>query len=427
MAVQNDLKPSILEHINMYLECAFSPDGTLLAVTGHADDSQTYVQDEPGSKEYRALEMTGPERQSHVFVWDVRAGRQRSHWESDAIEKALFAPNGLTLATAHADRVCLRDAVTGQVQTTPLENLGTKYAPGFWTLAFSPDGSSLAAGLENSGDVGSAYVVSLGQDNSVLPLSAANDGEIIPSRSVAQCRFLPGNRLLVGTGWTYDTEDFAYLWDLTTGKKRLTFGGESDEFEGEGGRGIILSPDGTQFVLTPEDRLGEASLQGLVGQGEEYSWQEQCTFGDERGATGLGRFSPDGRLFAAPKSEGADFEGDVPADSAVTLWEMPTGKKRASFTVPGRCYCWAFSPDGGIFATLSGIPEKHYWGGAPEYLLHLWNAETGQELAALRTESRKTNQLFHEPERAVFSPDGRFLAVSHLRHAELWNMTEILG
>lgn len=352
-----DLSPYILEHVNMYLDCAFSPDGTLLVVTGRADDHQTHVQVKPGSKEYRVLEETGPERQSHVFVWDAFTGIQQAHWEADPIEKAVFAPVGMTLATAHADRVCLRDAATGQVQETFLDNLSTKYAPGFWTLAFSSDGRHLASGLENNDDVGSAYVITLGTDTAIMPLYAANDGELIPSRSVAQCRFLPGDRLLVGTGYTYDSEDHVYLWDVTTGEKLLTFGSGSAKFERETGPPIILSPDGTHLVLAPEEGRGAASLRVLTERAGIYSWQEQCTFGGPEDATVLGKLCPDGRLFAAPEIEGLNFTGEAPTASAVTLWEMPTGRERISFTVPGRCYCWAIAPDGRTFAALSGIPE----------------------------------------------------------------------
>ncbi len=413
--MQNDLKPHILDHVNMYLDCAFSPEGALLVVTGTAAASYTGVREET-------------DKYSYVSVWDVQTGRQQANWKAGPINKAIFAPLGMTLATAHDNRICLRDAVTGQVQKTFLENLSAKYSPGFWTLAFSSDGGSLAVGLENSEDIANAYSVSLGAETSIMPLQAANDEETIPRRSVAQCRFLPGNRLLAGTGYTYDDEDYVYLWDLAIGKKLLTFGSESAEFEGETGQPIILSPDGTFLVLAPEpgDAARKASVRRLTEREGIYSWQEQCTVGGDQYATRRGTFSPDGRLFATPKMKGGDLTGDVPASSTVTHWEMPSGKERVSFTVPGRCYCWAVSPDGKTFAALSGIPEKHHWGDAPKYLLHLWNTETGQERAVMRTEIRKTNQLFHEPRSAVFSPDGNFLAVSHLCHAELWNLTSIL-
>jgi len=424
--MQYDLKPATLDHVNMYLHSAFSPDGTLLAVTGWADDHQTYVPIEPGSKEYRVEEMTGPERKSHVFVWDVRTGSQQAHWEADPIEKAVLAPDGMTLATAHNYRVCLRDLLTGLVQKTFLENLSLKYSPGFWEFAFSSNGCRLAVTLEGSDNPGGAYALDLVADSAVMPLYTTDEGEPFDFRSVLHCRFLSGDRLLVGTGYTYDAEDYVYLWDVTTGKKLLTFRGDDPKYEGEAGQPIILSPDGTLLVLVPEDLIGTASVWKLTEQEGAYFWQEQGTFGGDLHATCLGKFSPSGRLFAAPETEGADFNGDVPAASTMTLWEMPSGKERVSFTVPGRCYCWAFAPNGETFAALSGMPEGNYWGDVPEYLLHLWDTETGAERAVLRTENRKTNLLSHEPRNARFSPDGFHLVVSHLRHVELWDLTSIL-
>ena len=52
---------------------------------------------------------------------------------------------------------------------------------------------------------------------------------------------------------------------------------------------------------------------------------------------------------------------------------------------------------------------------------------TGRLVGRFPTPSRKTNLLYHNPEYMLFSPDGRWLAVCHLHHVELWDTRQLYG
>lgn len=315
----------------------------------------------------------------------------------------------------------LRDGATGQVRATFLDNLRPGHAPGFWTLTFSSDGRRLAVGLENAGNLANAYMIDLEGVGAVTPLITKDK-----DRSIARCRFLAGAGLLVGTGYTYDAEDRAYLWDLETGDDPTTFGAEVYDSEEDPTQQVILSPDGWSLVTQYEEVTGAASLWQMVVAEGKYQWQRRHAFTDFPPRMDIAIFSPNGRTLAALRADGLELTGGVLATSTVTLWDVSSGQRIIRLTMPGRCYCFAFSPDSRTLVTLSGIPMDHYWGGVPEYFLRLWDLDLGQEQATLRTESRWTNQLCHEPRSAQFSSDGRYLAVSHLCHAELWDLAPIL-
>ena len=56
----------------------------------------------------------------------------------------------------------------------------------------------------------------------------------------------------------------------------------------------------------------------------------------------------------------------------------------------------------------------------------MWDAKTGRPRGRFPTASRRTNLLYHSPEHMRFSPDGSWLAVSHLHQVELWDTRQVL-
>jgi WD40 repeat protein len=75
-----------------------------------------------------------------VFVWDTVTGRSIAAWRLDVVWSVAFAPDGTTLATGQTNGIVLSDAETGALKT------GWSTSSPIRSLAFAPDGGLLAAG-----------------------------------------------------------------------------------------------------------------------------------------------------------------------------------------------------------------------------------------------------------------------------------------
>jgi WD40 repeat protein len=120
-----------LPHNNWVTSLAFAPDGHTLA-TGTA-----------------SLNSSGAEAGSLVTLWDLRTGQQvrTIEFPGDHVVSLAFSPDGTLLAAGNWSG----DLVLWEAGSeTPLSNLGARIDPVI-DLAFSPDGTLLGAGLLSEG------------------------------------------------------------------------------------------------------------------------------------------------------------------------------------------------------------------------------------------------------------------------------------
>jgi sugar lactone lactonase YvrE len=113
---------------------AFSPDGSLLAVGG-------------GFPRPMLLQSPPERRLPIICIWDVATGRQRPplQWQAEgAVSSLAFSPDGKTLASGGPDQARLWEVATGKER-----RLLGGHQKDFFTVAFSPDGRTLAT---SSGD-----------------------------------------------------------------------------------------------------------------------------------------------------------------------------------------------------------------------------------------------------------------------------------
>jgi WD40 repeat protein len=200
---------------------AFSPDGKRLAfggtgnavrlidLEGQPPREQTWIPSGPEAiVESLAFSPDGKvlacaKGNGSILLWDVAAGAELRPLPSPDLRVAriTFSPDGTLLATAGENRgavVRLWKVATGQL-------LFTSRPPGTWMaweVAFSPDGNTLAAGLE-SGDV-HLFDVASGAQVAIL---SGNGWR------VRWLGFHPDGRSLVVAGGDL-TDHTVFVWDL---------------------------------------------------------------------------------------------------------------------------------------------------------------------------------------------------------------------
>jgi len=249
--------------------------------------------------------------------------------------KLAFSPDGTLLAAMFADSsdVKMFDTKTGQEGAVFSGHRGRVYA-----LAFSPDGSRLAIA---SGDGVRLWDVGSGQEVGTL---AESDGEW-------GLAFSPDGELLA----LGDCLGTVQVREVRTGRQVM---------ESKGHAAIVFavafSPDGTLLAAATcsalEQNGGRCSA-GTIVLWNTRTWRQERTLQGHRGVAGDVAFSPDGTLLASTSEDGT-----------IRLWEGRSGKELRVVATPiGFAVSLAFSPDGGLLASASATDVSvRLWGIAEE-------------------------------------------------------------
>jgi WD40 repeat protein len=340
---------------------AFSPDGKLLASGRDFDYPRKHGQDNP------------------IQLWDVATGRElrRLVGHKDTVLSLAFSPDGKTLASG-AERydgtLRLWDVATGK------ERLSLKGHGEVRSVAFSPDGKEIATS---------------GMDRTIRLWDPAIGRElrrlIGHQADVMAVAFSPDGRLLASGGFDRTLR----LWDPGAGKQLRRI--ELDEAGNartrtsasrfrinRGFAAVAFSPDSKTLAAAGRDhtlRLFDAAtgdeVRPVPGQFD---------------AVDAVAFSPDGgRVWT------------MAGDRNLRAWETATGKEaRALESSAGLPLCVAFSANGKLAAT----------GGEQDRAAHVWDLATGRELRRVVT----TDVIGA----LALAPDGRTLAT-----ANRWSQPEV--
>jgi WD40 repeat protein len=291
-----------------------------------------------------------------------------------------------------------------------------------WSLAFSADGSCLAAATP----IGEVW------------LEEPATGRVVRLErrrwtSVQSLAFAPVGQVLAVAG----DHPAVRLWDAATGSELATLGVESGF-----AKSVAFSTDGA--VLAVGERRGEGEG-GVVSIWDWRKPERLAVLAGHRGAINALAFSRDGSRLASGDSWGF-----------VKVWDLATHRERMSVQAQedGRIIqSLTFSPDGTLLVTTGLLDgEVRLWdaaSGAPRGTLPatgtganalafardgstlamarrdgavaLWDVAGRRELGILRTRGATLQSL-------AFSPDGRQLATGGADGAvRLWDMAQALG
>jgi hypothetical protein len=239
-------------------------------------------------------------------------------------------------------------------------------------LAYSPDGSTLAAG---------------GPDGDVILWDTARwapRGVLAGSAEATDAAFAPDGRTLA----TSSRDGKVRLWDVERCAPVRAFPGHNP-----GDNAVVFSPDGLRIAASGEDKVvrvwdaatGER-LASLTGHG-----------------TGVKdvAFAPDGKSLA---SVGGAYHGPIMAE--VKIWDWQGGHEAASFhghtaLVTGVAYL----PDGRRLATASD-----------DRTVKLWDLRTGEAVLTLRGHTSGVVSL-------AISRDGKQIASGSIDYsAKIWSI-----
>ena len=288
-----------------------------------------------------------------------------SHSAGYPVNSVAFSPDGNTLAIGRnksGDGIILFDARTLTMTSVLGGEFGWGHRDGHvLSVAFSPDSNTLASGANGIGDNLKLWDAQTGALK--FTLTGHND-EV---RCVA---FSPDGSTLASASWNKHVN----LWDVMTGERKRSVNVKRRVDS------VAFSPDGSTFATGSYDPSGVSHDENLqLWDGQTGEWKRTLTghLSDVKSVA----FSPDGRTLASGSY-----------DETVKLWDIQTGALIRTFA--GGANSVAFSPDG---RTLASAARGNYI-----YEIKLWDVQTG-ELQNTLSDAGPVKSV-------VFSPDGMTLA-----------------
>jgi len=414
-----------LEHDEMVMAIAYSPDGELVA-TASKDNS--------------------------AKLWEAASGnlRHKLAGHSDEVGYAVYSPDGRILATSSRDKTAmLWNVTTGESLQVLSGHEGQLYE-----LAFSPDGQRITT----SSNDGTARVwdVSTGQeihrlsghDARVRRVITSADGHLIATASTDKTvglwdaqtgrlvhRFDDPNEEATDLEFSPDSRSIAIAYgqrlpvvairDVATGEQRTRFVGHKKQVTG-----VAFSRDGNYVATASGDATAKLwdvatgseirTLVGHIQQLNAVAWSpdgSQLATASLDGTARLWEFAT-GRLHRTLRGHSSTIGAIVfapnglhvataAAENAARIWDVQADRETATIVGPATAGEIAQSPDGSRLAII--------WDDFEIHSADIVDAMSGRHLATLTGHSQRLWQL-------DFSPDGKRIVTNSLDHtAKIWD------
>ncbi len=387
MKLSNDAQVWRKKLGSVVYEVVYSPGGTILAAA--CQDGSIYLVDAKTKAVLRIL---------------------RGHMDQSMA--LAFSADGEVLASGSwAGDVRLWDVATGRL-------LRKDRVPGtVWAVAFSPDGSRLAAG---GGDGIRVWEVSgPGSGETLPPLVEIRNVGII-----SDLGFSPDGVCLAAVG----RDKMVRMWKVEDWKLVAESSGHGDWI-----RTLSFRADGKLLATAGSDQTVR-----FWSVGQNHALKLDRVMSNHTGTVRSVVFSPDG-----------DFLATGALDGEVAIWDLRDGRQQARWKHPEAVRSVAFSPDGSLLATSCDDRNIRLWEarkrqdvlsrhghaggvyglgfspdgrmvatGGHDHSVRVWDVETGRQIHTITSHS---DMVFG----VAFSPDGKLLATAGKdRRVQVWDVKD---
>jgi RNA polymerase sigma factor (sigma-70 family) len=385
---------------------AFSPDGSTVALvmngtdvslwdvttgkelrryTGPDVDFLTTIAISPDGQILAAGESMGQLRPSKIILWDIATAKEirRLEGHQGSVPSIAFSPDGTSLASGSADKtIRLWDVGTGVLRTQINAN-----EKGVYSVVFAPGGKTIASVAED----GWTRLWDTASSKQLHAIKSEN-------AHIMAAVFSPDARLFATGEEAPDGSGTIRLWNPETGK--LVRQWVTDMLGAV--HGLAFSPDGKA--------IASISADCVTRLWDPVSGKELHPLVGHRFAVDFLRFALDGKSIFSQGREKKLLEWDIASGRPRRqVFSQPYGLQVEVGWVP---HVLALSSDGKLLAVAGNIWKPEF---KPDPIIRLWDTVQQKEMRALSGHEGKVEWL-------EGSPDGSRLASGAKDGIRVWNL-----